>query len=178
MSNQEHMPIQGNFRWSAMTFEEYDEQYPFVFAEIVAAIHSVLPQARVEHVGSTAVPGLGGRRTLDIVIPATREQHDEMVAKLLSIGFIVSPLKHMQPMLTGLIQHGGKEYPILLYVMPEESEIFRGWLAFRSYMQQHPEEIQHYVEVKKKAIAEGKTDGWSYQQAKSPYLEGLIKRMG
>jgi GrpB-like predicted nucleotidyltransferase (UPF0157 family) len=177
MSSQEHTPIQGNFRWSAMTFEEYDEQYPLVFTEIVDAIHSVLPQAQVEHVGSTAIPRLGGRRTLDMVIPAPSEEHEEMVAHLLRIGFIVSPLKHMQPMLTGLIQYSGKEYSILLYIMPEESEIFRGWLAFRAYMQQHPEEIQAYVEVKKKAIADGKTDGWSYQQAKTPYLESLVKRM-
>jgi len=61
--------------------------------------------------------------------------------------------------------------------MPEESEIFRGWLAFRAYMRQHPEEIQNYVDVKKKAIADGKTDGWSYQQAKTPYLESLANKM-
>ena len=66
---------------------------------------------------------------------------------------------------------------MLLYIMPEGSEIFRGWLAFRAYMRQHPEEIQNYVEVKKKAIEEGKTDGWSYQQAKTPYLESLVKKM-
>ena len=112
-----------------------------------------------------------------MVIPAPPEEHEDIVNRLLSIGFIVSPLKYMQPMLTGLIRHSDKEYGLLLYIMPEESEIFRGWLIFRTYMRQHPEEIQNYAEVKKKALAEGKTDGWSYQQAKTPYLESLVHKM-
>ena len=169
--------IQGTFKGGPISFEDYDSDYPHVFAEVVKAIQAVLPSAQIEHVGSTSVPGLGGRRVLDIVIPAEKGSHDEIVSKLLSIGFIKSPLTHIQPMLTGVVQYNGKDYPMLLYVLPPDSEICQGWITFRMYMQQHPEEIQHYTDVKKQAIAEGKTNGWTYQQAKTPYLESLVTKM-
>jgi len=170
--------IQGSMRMGAMSYEEYDEQYPWVFAEVVKAIQVVLPSAHSEHVGSTAIPGLGGRRVLDIVLAVEPGKHDEMESRLLSIGFVKSPFTHFLPMLTGSIHYLDKDYAILLYLLPEEHEIYQGWMAFRMYMRQHPEEVQRYAEVKRRAIAEGKTDPGSYQQAKTPYLESLVKRMG
>jgi GrpB-like predicted nucleotidyltransferase (UPF0157 family) len=169
--------IQGIFRSGPMSYEDYDEDYPCVFAKVARTIQAVLPSAEVAHVGSTAVPGLGGRRVLDIVLPAERAKHDEIVTRLLHIGFVKSPFTHFQPMLTGSIRYHEKDYPILLYILPEESEIYQGWIAFRSYMQQHPEEVERYAEVKRRALADGKTDARSYQQAKTPYLESLIARM-
>lgn len=80
-------------------------------------------------------------------------------------------------MLTGVIQYNGKDYPMLLYILPEDSEIYRGWIAFRTYMKQYPEEVQDYADVKKRAIAEGKTHPWGYQQAKTPYLESLVTKV-
>lgn len=169
--------IQGVFKGGPISYEDYDTDYPHVFAEIAKTIQAALPSVQVEHVGSTSVPGLGGRRVLDIVIPAEQVSHDEIVSRLLGIGFIKSPLTHIQPMLTGLVQYNGKDYPILLYVLPEDSDMYRGWITFRIYMKQHPEEVQHYADVKKRAIAEGKTHGWAYQQAKTPYLESLVTKV-
>ena len=169
--------IQGIFKGGPISYEDYDTNYPNVFTAVAKAIHAVLPSVQVEHVGSTSIPGLGGRRVLDIVIPAEQGSHDEIVSKLMSIAFIKSPLTHMQPMLTGVIHFNDKDYPMLLYVLPKDSEIYRGWIAFRSYMQQHPEEVQHYSDVKKRAIAEGKTNPWVYQQAKTPYLESLVTKI-
>src|SRR5919199_6188710 len=103
--------IEGVFRPGLMTYEEYDPNYPVVVAQVAEAIHEVLPEAHVEHVGSTAVPGLGGRRNLDIVVPADPTRHEDIVAKLLGIGFIESPLTHFKPMLAGTTSFKGKNYP-------------------------------------------------------------------
>lgn len=169
---------QGPVRSGAMTYQDYDEQYPQVFAEVVKAIQAVLPSAHIEHVGSTSIPGLGGRNVLDIVVAAEPARHDEMESKLVRIGFVKSPFTHFLPMLTRSMRCHDQDYPVLLYLLPEEHDIYQGWIAFRTYMQQHPEEVQRYAEVKQRAIAEGKTDPASYQQAKTPYLESLVKRIG
>jgi len=43
-----------------MRFGEYDPAYPSVFAEVVTRIRATcFPDVRVEHTGSTSVPGLG-----------------------------------------------------------------------------------------------------------------------
>ena len=171
------VPIEGASKPGPMTFEEYDPNYPHVFAAVVAEIRKALPDAYVEHTGSTAVPGLGGRGMLDMVILADGSRDDEIVANLLRIGFIESPFAFVKSMLVGRIAYGGKAYPLLLYVLPAEHEMIRGFLAFRAYMQEHPEEAQTYAEVKRHVLAEGQVDARSYQDGKTPYLEAVAARI-
>jgi GrpB-like predicted nucleotidyltransferase (UPF0157 family) len=160
-----------------MSFEGYDKGYPLAFARLVDEVHRVLPLVRVEHVGSTSVPGLGGRRVLDGVVVSNPEDHERFREKLLSIGFADFPWAHIKPMLKGSIQFNGKEFPVLLYLLPAEHEYVKGWIAFREYMRRHPEEIEKYARVKQAAIRNGQSDPGSYQQAKTPYLEDLAKRI-
>lgn len=160
-----------------MTFEQHDAKYPSAFSRAAETIRKVLPNAKLEHVGSTSVPGLGGRRVLDIVVIATPKDREVIRENLLSIGYKDFPYAYVKPMLSGSVQYDEKEYPLLLYVLPQDHEYVRGWLAFREYMRKHPEEVKEYEEVKKSAISSGKSDPKSYQEAKTPYLEGLVKRM-
>jgi GrpB-like predicted nucleotidyltransferase (UPF0157 family) len=44
-------------------------------------------------------------------------------------------------------------------------------------MRQHPEEVDRYGTIKRDAIAKGKTDPSTYQQAKTPYLLELAQRI-
>ena len=170
----------GSVQWGPprMTFEEYDTDYPRAFARLEAAIRAVLPDVRVEHVGSTAVPGLGGRPVLDVVILSRPDQQEHMRAALCTIGFTDFRYAHVQPMLSGKIRlEGGREYPVLLYLLPEDHSYVRGWISWRQYMREHPEEVARYAEVKRAAIGSGHTDPRSYQQAKTPYLEELAQRL-
>jgi GrpB-like predicted nucleotidyltransferase (UPF0157 family) len=160
-----------------MDYVEYDPAYPRVFAHLTQTIHSVLPAAKIEHVGSTSVPGLGGRGTLDCVLLSDPPDHDTIVPALEQIGFVEFPYGAAQPALTYRVHIEGHDYEVLLYLLPPSHDFVRGWLAFRDFMGHHPEEIERYAAVKKAAIAEGKTQPWSYQQAKTPYLIELEQRI-
>jgi GrpB-like predicted nucleotidyltransferase (UPF0157 family) len=160
-----------------MTFEDYDPSYPAAFLRLVERIRSVLTEVRIEHVGSTSIPGLGGRRVLDVVIPAETDEHERIRTALLEIGLVDFPWAHVKPMLRGAIEHGGLDYPVLLYILAPDHEYVRGWIAFREYMRRHPEDVDRYAAVKRAAVSEGRTDPWSYQQAKTPYLESLRERI-
>jgi GrpB-like predicted nucleotidyltransferase (UPF0157 family) len=43
-------------------------------------------------------------------------------------------------------------------------------------MRSHPDEIARYADVKRSALAEGRTTPWAYQQAKTPYLVELAQQ--
>ena len=160
-----------------MDYMEYDPAYPHVFAHLTQTIHSVLPGATIEHVGSTSVPGLGGRGTLDCVLLSEPRDHATLVPALKQVGFAEFPYGAAQPALTCRVLSDGRNYEVLLYLLPPSHEYVRGWLAFRDFMRHHPEEIARYAAIKKAAIAEGKTQPWSYQQAKTPYLVELEQRI-
>jgi GrpB-like predicted nucleotidyltransferase (UPF0157 family) len=167
-----------NWETPRMKFEDYDENYPLVFAKLSDKIHSALPGVRIEHVGSTSVPRLGGRGVLDIVVISLDPQDSEQIRiKLLEIGFKDFPYPYLKPMLTCSIEYDGRSYSVLLYVLPENHEFLKGWLVFREYMRSHPEELEEYEKVKKAAIDSGHSDPRRYQEAKTPYLQELAKRM-
>jgi GrpB-like predicted nucleotidyltransferase (UPF0157 family) len=143
--------IAGGLRPGPMSFEEYDPAYPSVFAEVLRHIRDVLRDARVEHTGSTAVPGLGGRPTLDMVVVAEDGKQEEVATRLRTLGFVDFPWAYVKPMLVGTLAFEGKDYPLLVYVLPADHELLHGFLAFRTYMLRHADEIRAYY-VKKSRI--------------------------
>ncbi len=161
----------------ATSFEEYNPNYPGAFGHLAEVIRGALPLARAEHVGSTSVPGLGGRRVLDVVILAAEADRQRWAGVLRELGFADAPFAWIKPMLAGTIGHQGQTYPALLYLVPEDHELYRGWVAVRDYLRAHPGEARRYEAVKRKALADGRTAPWDYQQAKTPYLQGLATRV-
>jgi GrpB-like predicted nucleotidyltransferase (UPF0157 family) len=165
-----HMPPQ-------MTYVEYDPAYPKVVARLEQAIHSVLSDVNIEHVGSTSVPGLGGRGTLDVVLLSEQPDQVAIISALEQVGFADFPYGAARPALTSTVTFEGRDYAVLLYLLPPTNEYVRGWLQFRDFMRQHPEEVDRYDAIKRAAVAEGKTAPWTYQQAKTPYLVELTERI-
>lgn len=159
-----------------MMFNDYDERYPLVFKSLVDAIHTVRTDVRVEHVGSTAIPGLGGRGVIDAVVIAP-EDRESIVSELLDAGFTRSPHAWIEPTLTRTLEVEGASYPVHLYVLPDDHPVVRGWLAVRDHLRKHPEEAADYARVKRQAIADGHVQPWTYQQAKTPYLEQLAQQL-
>jgi GrpB-like predicted nucleotidyltransferase (UPF0157 family) len=160
-----------------MSFVPYDARYPHAVAQLAEQVQRVLPGVHLEHVGSTAVPGLGGRQVLDVVIPSVAEDHDRIRRALLSLGFADFPFAHVRPMLQGQVRYDGEDFPVLLYVLPPDHAYLRGWRLSRDYLCAHPDEAHSYAEVKRRIIAEGNSAPWAYQQAKAPYLEDLARRV-
>ncbi|MFC7621416.1 GrpB family protein [Microlunatus sp. GCM10028923] len=69
----------------------YDPRWPVIFHELVAELLPHLPAAvvAVEHVGSTAVPGLPAKAILDVVIGARHDADAPLVtAALERFGFL------------------------------------------------------------------------------------------
>lgn len=150
-------------------FHPYDPNNPRVFQEVKQIIQRQLPEAHVEHFGSTSIPGVGGRGMMDMVIPADPADHEALIQQLYAIGFQDSPLTFFKPMLIGSICYQEKHYTLLLYLVTPDSEEYRWWLTFRDHLRSHPEEAQHYETVKQQALADGKVARPIYNDAKTLY---------
>lgn len=127
----------------------------------------------MDHVGSTSVPGLGGRPVLDVVLVAPRAEQDRIITELHGLGLVEDTHAWSKPMLTGVIEHDDHVYPARLYVLPGDHELRRGFLAIRDRLRRDPQEAARYAAIKRDAIDAGHTTVWAYQQAKTPYLQQL-----
>lgn len=158
-------------------YQAYDAQLPDVFKNIKSLIQSAISEIAVEHVGSSSIPGVGGRNVLDIALPVAEENQPTVKQALYDLGFEDSPFPHYLPLLVGQIAHGGKNYQILLYVVAPSSGVLSDWIEFRDYMRDHAEEARAYDATKREAIANGKVMGDDYQEAKTPFIDTITEKL-
>jgi GrpB-like predicted nucleotidyltransferase (UPF0157 family) len=158
-------------------YHPYDADLPAVFARLKHLVRRATGARVVEHVGSTAIPGVGGRNALDIALPVDDAQRQCMHSALLALGFQDSPFPHYLPLLVGRFRWRGRAYPVLLYLVAPQSGVYEAWLKFREHMRANPADARAYDAVKRQAAAAGPVDGEDYQAAKTPFLAAMASRL-
>lgn len=124
----------------------YDPGWPQLFAaeqsRIQAAL-SALPLV-VEHIGSTAVPGLAAKPVIDILVglnlAALAPAH---LAPLRTIGY-----GYVRARRGGLCLYRGKPRSHFLHIVQQDSREWQEHLLFRNYLRAHPEVAQQYGALK------------------------------
>lgn len=134
----------------------YNPDWPAWFAEEHARIADALgpAAARVEHFGSTSVPGLSSKNIIDIVAaldgPADREDVHQALA---SLGYELYGNSPIDPVtLWSWRVEDGRAFVIHL------CDQRRPWLSdqmdLRDYLRTHPEERDRYAELKRRLAEE------------------------
>lgn len=158
-------------------YHAYDAELPTIFEELKALISQKITGISIEHIGSSSIPGIGGRNVLDVAIPSSDEKRALIIKKLKQLGFEESPFPHYLPILVSAVNWNAKKYFILLYVLSPDSAAFKDWITFRNYMRKHPKDAKAYDNIKQQAIKQNKTGGEDYQNAKSPFLRDMLAKI-
>ena len=105
----------------------------------------------IEHVGSTAVPGLAAKPVIDIDV-IVRSGHDVQAAlvRLETIGYRHAERQDGLPtdLVAPLWPIGERRHH--LYVIVEGSQRHRERIAFREYLRSHPAKARRYGDLKRK----------------------------
>lgn len=162
-------------------FKPYNDLFPSLFIKEKERIASQLPQASlIEHVGSTAVPGLGGKGIIDIAIAVDKSVMDSSKTALQELGYEFRPSFSTPDRFYFIIylpdpEEERRRYHIHL-TYPESKE-WAELIGFRDYLLNNPEELQKYAELKKKAVLEADQDGEKYRKLKEPMFQKFKKRL-
>lgn len=131
---------------------------------------------RVEHVGSTSVPGLWAKPIIDIVL-VVADPGDEAayVPGLEAPGYALhlrEPDWHEHRLLK-------RQTPAVnLHVFgPGSSEVAR-MLTFRDWLRSHPEELERYQDTKRELAARHWAHVQEYADAKTAVVEDILARAG
>jgi 5-(carboxyamino)imidazole ribonucleotide synthase len=139
------------------------------------------PDLVVEHIGSTAVPGLPGKGIVDLSIETDPGEIPGIVAMLYELGFQPQPgpdpWPPTRPMPVGSIRHDGKEYRIHLHVQPKGGDFPRD-IAFRDALRNDPELTRRYTELKLGITQGGAVDGFRYTHSKTTWILGVYRQLG
>lgn len=157
---------------------EPDPAWPAIFADernrVAVALR--LDHARVEHIGSTAVPGLIAKPIVDVQIGLAQYPPSAEVCRV---------LEHL-----GYTDHGeagvqGRRYftlrgpqAINLHAVLHGSSHWLNNLALREYLRASSEARQRYTQAKQFAIAQGATRLMAYSDAKASIVLKLLSEAG
>ena len=154
-----------------------DRRWPERFAQAAATLRRVLPEAlMVEHIGSTAVPGLVAKDTIDVlvVIPdlgIVRERAPALAVAGFDLRLGASVTRDDHLFLRRVVdQHRTHHVHVLLPSSPEVSD----FLVFRDYLRAHPAAVAGYGEAKTRLAAEHADDRMAYVLAKPAVVEPLL----
>ncbi len=146
-------------------------------ARVLAALGE-LP-AHLEHVGSTAVPGLIAKPILDLMLGRPPEQPVERyVPPLEAIGYTYRG-EHGLPGRHFFVRIRADEFRTHhLHLVELGSEYWRTHLAFRDYLRSVPARAEAYAALKLELAARYPTDREAYTEGKAAFIRETLQLAG
>jgi GrpB-like predicted nucleotidyltransferase (UPF0157 family) len=154
---------------------DYDPRWPATFERIRTPIAAALGAlaVRIEHVGSTSVPGLAAKPIIDLdVVIASRADLPAVIARLGPLGYrpqgdLGIPGRESFNNPPGLPEHH-------LYVCVADNAELARHLAFRDYLRGHPEAVRGYASLKRSLAIRFRNDRDAYTEAKAAFIEQAL----
>jgi GrpB-like predicted nucleotidyltransferase (UPF0157 family) len=166
---------------------EFDQRWPAEFGEIAAPLRGALGvlAQRIDHIGSTSVPGLAAKDRIDIQLTvADLDALPAVAARLESIGYTQAPGisgDHRPPGWQGPAEEWLKRFfrppagqrATNLHVRANGRANQRYALLFRDYLRAHPASAAAYAELKRR-LAAGLRDPDAYPDVKDPVCDIIM----
>jgi GrpB-like predicted nucleotidyltransferase (UPF0157 family)/GMP synthase-like glutamine amidotransferase len=131
---------------------------------------------RVEHVGSTSVPGLAAKAVIDIQVSvASLVPREPVVGPLVAIGYRhqIDPLESEHEFLSKGYEDGT---PVHVHLCEAGSAWERRHLAFRDWLRSHPDDAAAYADLKRRLAAAHPNDIFTYVDGKSAFIHEVETR--
>lgn len=173
--------IIGPYEREEVVYRPHDPRAADVARCVGEAVREHLPEVKVEHVGSTAIPGCAGKGVVDLMIPVLPEQLEPVKALLEALGFQrqVTPPGHepwpeSRPMRVGSLEHEGTRFKLHVHVIPADSPEVETQRRFRDRLSADPVLRDAYVARKREILSEGVTNTGDYSLAKDTFIRGVL----
>ncbi len=157
--------------------EDYDPSWPKSFEAIRARIAPPLSNfaTAIEHIGSTSVPGLAAKPIIDI---------DVLLRSANNLSLAIAALERLGYQHQGTLGIAGRDAFVApahdvrhhLYVCSPDAFEFQRHVTFRDYLRRHPNDADEYARLKRNLSGRFSIDREAYTEAKTEFIEGILRR--
>lgn len=157
--------------------EDYNPRWPEDFERLRSRIAPALgvSMAAIEHVGSTAVPGLAAKPIIDLdILLQSADSLPEAIRRLAALGYqhrgdlgIAGRQAFRAPL---------HDVPHHLYVCLPGYPEFNRHVTFRDHLRSHPEDAKAYELLKRRLASQFRNDREAYNQGKAEFVETVLRR--
>jgi len=156
-------------------FRKYDSRYPKLFQQEKIKLRKILGKSlKIEHIGSTAIRGSGGKGVIDILIGANKKNRNKIKNKLQKNNYRV-PVggDKNRIFLEKDYKHKRKIRRVHLHLVLKNSSAWKTPLKMREILRKDKKLAKEYGKIKRKAIKKAKGKGKIYRDAKKKFLDKL-----
>jgi GrpB-like predicted nucleotidyltransferase (UPF0157 family) len=169
-------------RWAAghIRVVDADPRWPEVFEAEATRVRHALGTlcTRIDHTGSTSVPGLAAKPIIDLQVSVTRLDVGELERRLAPLGYIHVPFPDLalaaEYPFFGHPAEGPRTHHIHACIAGGEQE--RRHLVFRDYLIAHADEADAYAAFKRDLAARFREDKQGYIAGKDAFVKALEQR--
>jgi GrpB-like predicted nucleotidyltransferase (UPF0157 family) len=168
----------GAFRAQAPVFVvPYDPSWPSRFEAERAVLQPVLASwlvADVEHIGSTAIPGLVAKPIIDIMAPVkSLESSRAALPALTELQYNYFPYR--ADVMHWLCKPSDSYRTHHLHLVPFDSPLWNERIAFRNYLRAHLTVATEYGDLKRRLAERYRFDREAYTDAKEAFVLRVLK---
>ncbi len=170
MRKTDHLPIR-----------PYDMTAPLKFQAVKEFLQELLPfPIETEHVGSSSVPKLGGKRVIDTLVLCPKKRMEEVVAHLQAVGYPFNPEEGAGTFddkffVSGWFPYKDDSFHVHYHITFAGSREHSNKLLFRDYLKRHPDTADEYYRLKKEGCIVEREDLGSVWD-KTPFITDVIEK--
>lgn len=161
---------------------EYNPYWALMFEEEAARVARVLSRdlvVRIDHIGSTAVPGLVAKPIIDLLVSVYSliEAKQVAVSPLEELGYTYwfdNPDLQRMFFVKGLPPNSPRTHHLHIV---ESDSIFLERLLFRDYLRENPDEALRYAQLKRHLAEQFPTDREAYTSGKAEYVQSVMQKV-
>lgn len=153
----------------------YDKNWSQQFAEHAKILKSIFADKAIsiEHIGSTAVPGLAGKPTIDVLILVEDiSLPNEMEKQMESAGYHALGEYVTKGALLFVKESDNTRY-CNIHVFQKDHSHVREMLQLRNYFRAHPEVVSEYSKLKTDLAVKYPNDYGQYRKYKDEWMNAL-----
>ncbi len=132
---------------------------------------------RIEHIGSTAIPGLWAKPTIDLMpVVTTLAAADARESTMIALGYESRGEFGLEGRRFYSRDAADGQRLFNVHCWAEGHEALARHVAFRDYLRGHPEQAMAYETEKRRAIAAANNDSALYQREKAAWIDACQAR--
>ena len=142
------------------SFKPYQTNFIRLFYREKSGLKKIVSGAKIEHVGSSSVKGLGGKGIIDIALSVPKKdiRHTVEILKKYNYDFRESGGDKERFFFQKIIIYAGNERRVHIHLTDNNSKAWVSFIAVRDLLRDNKELSKEYEQVKKRAVIYAKGD--------------------
>ena len=165
---------------SLIVISPYDPSWPIMFEVETQTLERILTPwivGPIEHVGSTAVPGLAAKPVIDIMVAvATLAASRPAISAAAEAEYMYWP--HRADVMHWFCKPSAVRRTHHLHLIPYGSELWQARLGFRDALRADSDLAKEYAQLKYHLVAKHRYDREAYTESKTEFVQRVLASLG